>query len=181
MNQKNTNQETLFQRRYSTPESRWAGIGPYYAMFPTAFADKVISNFTKPGDAVLDPFAGRGTAIFSAAMRHRPATGIEINPLGFVYAKAKIKPGERNAVVRRLEDITDCASRHHEAANVLPKFFPLLLLRKNTGVPAVSPEKPGLATKESRPHPDGTHPHIVAWQNRAIPLQPDAPEYSNGP
>lgn len=79
------------QPKYGTAASRWAGIGPYYAMFPTTFADDVMSKYTLPSETVLDPFAGRGTAIFSAAVRQRPAIGIEINPLGYVYANAKLK------------------------------------------------------------------------------------------
>ena len=109
--------------KYSTVESRWAGVGPYYAMFPTSFADKVIQNYTDPGDTVLDPFAGRGTAVFSAAVQGRPAVGIEINPLGFVYANAKLKPGGHKAVVRRLEELAEVVGHHREEASALPKFF----------------------------------------------------------
>ena len=35
------------------------GVGrasTYYAMFPTQFADGVISEYTEPGEVVLDPF-----------------------------------------------------------------------------------------------------------------------------
>ena len=123
MNKQNKQTTAASGRRYSTAESRWAGIGPYYAMFPTAFSDEVIRNYTKPGDAVIDPFAGRGTSIFSAAIQHRPATGIEINPVGFVYANTKIKSGECNEVFGRLEDIAQCAGHCREAANALPRFF----------------------------------------------------------
>ena len=108
---------------YGTPESRWAGIGPYYAMFPTAFTDKVIRDYTSPGDGVLDPFAGRGSAIFSAAIRNRPATGIEINPLGFVYSNAKLRPGSQGEVVRKLEHIAEEAKRYWQESKGLPDFF----------------------------------------------------------
>ena len=109
--------------RYSTAESRWAGIGPYYAMFPTSFADEVVREYTHPGDAVLDPFAGRGTAIYGAAIRNRHATGIEINPVGYVYANAKLKPGDHMAVVRRLYELDEIAPSLRETANDLPPFF----------------------------------------------------------
>ena len=92
-------------------------------MFPTAFADAVIEEYTQPGEVVLDPFAGRGTAIFSAAVQNRSGIGIEINPLGYVYANAKLKTGEHDAVVRRLEDVAEEAGRHREAADALPEFF----------------------------------------------------------
>ena len=109
--------------RYSTAEARWAGVGPYYAMFPTSFADEVVEEYTQPGDAVLDPFAGRGTAIYSAAIRDRHATGIEINPVGYVYAKAKLKPGDHTAVVQRLHQLAEIAPSFRETASNLPPFF----------------------------------------------------------
>ena len=109
--------------KYSTAEARWAGVGPYYAMFPTPFADEVVEEYTQPGDAVLDPFAGRGTAIYSAAIRNRNAIGIEINPVGYVYANAKLKPGDHAAVVQRLHKLAEIAPNFRETADNLPPFF----------------------------------------------------------
>ena len=109
--------------KYSTAEARWAGVGPYYAMFPTAFADDVVQGYTEPGDAILDPFAGRGTAIYSAAVHGRQAIGIEINPVGYVYANAKLNPGSHTAVVKRLHELSDVAPRYREAAGSLPTFY----------------------------------------------------------
>ena len=68
--------------RFNTAANRWAGIGPYYAMFPSAFCDVVVERYCKEGGTVLDPFAGRGTALYSAATRGRHALGIELNPVG---------------------------------------------------------------------------------------------------
>lgn len=111
------------QPKYGTAASRWAGIGPYYAMFPTAFADAVISKYTRLGETILDPFAGRGTAIFSAAVQKRPAIGIEISPLGYVYANAKLKPGNYERVTRKLEKLGETAHLYRSEANNLPPFF----------------------------------------------------------
>lgn len=109
--------------RYGTAAGRWAGVGPYYAMFPTGFADEVIEDYTQPGDNIIDPFAGRGTAIFSAAVRNRTALGIEISPLGYVYANAKLKPSNHSDVVRRLNDVAEFAQFYRKAADSLPQFF----------------------------------------------------------
>ena len=125
MNRQRTMPITSRRRKYDTPESRWAGIGPYYAMFPTSFADEVIRDYTQPGDAVIDPFAGRGTAIYSAATQHRRAIGIEINPLGYVYANAKLNPGDYKDVTRRLEDLAENAPCYRQEAYSLPQFFHL--------------------------------------------------------
>lgn len=110
-------------QKYGSAESRWAGVGPYYAMFPTAFADAVVEKYTQPGDIVLDPFAGRGTAVFSAAVQNRSGIGIEINPLGYVYANAKLRTGVQSAVVSRLEEVFEAADSYSEEADALSEFF----------------------------------------------------------
>lgn len=110
-------------RTYQDAASRWAGVGPYYAMFPVAFADEVIRTHTRHGETVLDPFAGRGTAIFSAATQGRSAIGIEINPVGYVYAKAKLSPASRRQVDFRLDVLGELAGRFKTEAAQLPHFF----------------------------------------------------------
>ena len=114
---------TSAARTYETAAGRWAGVGPYYAMFPVTFANKVIQIYTHPGDVVLDPFAGRGTAVFSAATQGRPAIGIEINPVGYVYAKAKLRPATKEEVEFRLDEIGEYARRFKKEAERLPLFF----------------------------------------------------------
>jgi hypothetical protein len=98
-------------------------VGPYYAMFPVDFADKVVKKYTDPGDLVLDPFAGRGTAIFSAATQKRSAVGIELNPVGYVYGKTKLRPARQIQVHRRLEQVAEQAGAYCEEAARLPRFF----------------------------------------------------------
>lgn len=112
-------------KHYDSAARRWAGLGPYYAMFPTEFADRVVRKYTDEGDLVLDPFAGRGTAIFSAATQNRAAVGVEINPVGFVYAKAKLAPAEHDAVAEQVRLIAraSTARRYAEDAKALPVFF----------------------------------------------------------
>ena len=50
------------------------------ATFPYALPEWFIKLFTRPGDVVLDPFMGSGTAIFAALNMGRKAIGIDINP-----------------------------------------------------------------------------------------------------
>jgi hypothetical protein len=112
-------------RSYATAAERWAGVGPYYAMFPSWFSDTVIREFTEPGDTVLDPFAGRGTAIFSAATQERHGLGIEINPVGWVYARTKLAPADEELVRHRIAALGNQAWRYRGAAKDLPLFFRL--------------------------------------------------------
>lgn len=110
-------------KTFGTAAKRWEGIGPYFAMFPVRFADAVIKEHTSAGDTVLDPFAGRGTAIFSAATLGRRGFGVEISPVGWVYARAKLGPSPLEQVEARLLEIVDQASNYVEQARALPEFF----------------------------------------------------------
>ncbi len=110
-------------REYGTAERRWEAIGPYYAMFPTSFADEVVARYTDPGDIVLDPFAGRGTTVFSAAHQGRYGIGIEINPVGWVYAKTKLWPASKKAVESRIMQLGNFAAAYSSQADALPIFF----------------------------------------------------------
>jgi len=47
---------------------------------PPQLMQHVIEFFTKPGQSVLDPFAGVGGTLLGASLCGRKATGIEINP-----------------------------------------------------------------------------------------------------
>ena len=138
--------------KYGTAEARWAGIGPYYATFPTSFADEVIQNYTQPGDAVLDPFAGRGTAVYSAATQGRLAVGIDINPLGYVYANAKLKTGDEEEVVGRLDELGEIAPTFREAAGNLSPFFHHCFAKEVREFPGCSPRNLELAEKQSGPN-----------------------------
>lgn len=107
---------------YSTAAERWAGVGPYYAMFPISFSNAVVDSFTDPGDVVLDPFAGRASSIFSAATSDRIGVGVEINPVGWIYGQTKLRPAQQRNVQARLRELLELADqrRHPER---LPRFF----------------------------------------------------------
>lgn len=111
------------QCRYGTAASRWAGVGPYYAMFPVSFAIAAVREYTKRGDCVLDPFAGRATSVFAAASEGRYGLGIEINPVGWVYGKAKLQTAGRESVEDRIRRLGWKFPQYRDAARSLPRFF----------------------------------------------------------
>ncbi len=111
--------------KFSTAENRWAGVGPYYAMFPSAFCDTVVEKYCSKGGTVLDPFAGRGTALYSAATAGRHAVGIELNPVGWIYARTKLSPANKGDVDRRMVQLQALAHRYSKAAVKTPPFFHL--------------------------------------------------------
>ena len=52
----------------------------HFATFPPALAERCIKAGSKPGDTVLDPFAGAGTTLLVADRLQRHGVGIELNP-----------------------------------------------------------------------------------------------------
>ena len=64
----------------------------YLASFPAALAHAFIARYSRPGDVVLDPFSGRGTAPVQAAAEGRIGVGNDLNPLAHVLTAAKLEP-----------------------------------------------------------------------------------------
>lgn len=112
------------KNRLSTPVGRWAGVGPYYAMFPIPFAFEIVEQHCPVGGAVLDPFAGRGSSVYAAVTTGRYGCGIEINEVGWLYGKAKLETASEEAVLKRNEEISR-QSRGIRTSEIseLPEFF----------------------------------------------------------
>jgi DNA modification methylase len=65
------------------------GLHPYPAKFVPALPRVVIERLTEPGDLVMDPFAGSGTALVEALLLGRRAVGGDLNPVAIVTSRAK--------------------------------------------------------------------------------------------
>lgn len=115
--------EDGFKHNFSNATGRWAGVGPYYAMFPLTFAFDVVDHYTRQGESVLDPFAGRGSSVYAAAVRERSGVAIEINPVGWIYGRAKLDTSSKQWVKRRLNKVKQHAPVYKDEADELPEFF----------------------------------------------------------
>ncbi len=74
----------------------------YLASFPAALPHAFIARYTRPGDVVLDPFSGRGTAPLQAAAEGRIGVGNDLNPLAHVLTAAKLEPATPGEARTRL-------------------------------------------------------------------------------
>ena len=99
-------------RGSSNAITRWAKFGPYYAMFPIDFAFKTVEKYSKKGDYIIDPFAGRFSSVFAGGVLGRHSTGIEINPLGWLYGKTKLNPTKEKKVQKRLKEIYELRNEY---------------------------------------------------------------------
>jgi hypothetical protein len=113
----------LITKTHQTAESRWARFGPYYAMFPIEFAFNVVNEYSKKGDYILDPFAGRGSSIYAGGVLGRNSIGIEINPVGWLYGKVKLHPSTKDKVIARLCSIYNKRGFYSRRIEKMPEFF----------------------------------------------------------
>lgn len=63
----------------------------------------MIDRYSKPGDVVLDPFAGRGTTALEAAIKGRIPFTSDINPLAVMISQAKVNPADLTEVALELQ------------------------------------------------------------------------------
>ena len=86
------------------PLVRLNAICPYYTMFPLEFPLRVLDT-AEPGEAVLDPFCGRGTTLYAARLLGLAASGIDANPVAAALAQAKLAAATPGGVERRCREL----------------------------------------------------------------------------
>jgi hypothetical protein len=113
----------------SSPRENWdfAGLGMrdtqsgvhffhhWTAKFIPQIPRRVIERYARPGDVVLDPFMGSGTALVEAVQRGHDAWGTDINPLAVRIAQAKTASVDTAALadfIAWLDDAAQRPSRH---------------------------------------------------------------------
>lgn len=67
-----------------------SGTDDHPATMPSALAERCIALTSRPGDLVLDPYAGSGTTLLAAANLDRRSVGIDINPAYVALAKRRL-------------------------------------------------------------------------------------------
>ena len=65
------------------------GFHQYSAKYIPQIPNRLISNFTKKNDLVLDTFMGSGTTLVESKVLGRNAIGIDVNPLACLISKVK--------------------------------------------------------------------------------------------
>jgi DNA modification methylase len=77
---------------YSYTSGKSHNFYHYPARFSPSIAEAVIETFSAPGDLVLDPFMGGGTAIIEGLALGRRMLGMDINALAHFVARVRTTP-----------------------------------------------------------------------------------------
>ena len=77
----------------------------YRACFKAELPNFFIKLLTKEGDAVYDPFAGRGTVAIESALLNRQIISNDINPLSRIFTEARLEIPSIAELSERLSEI----------------------------------------------------------------------------
>jgi hypothetical protein len=77
----------------------------YRACFKPQLPRFFIERLTQRGEIVYDPFMGRGTTPFEAALLGRVPVGNDVNPLSIVMTKPRLNPPRLGEIEARLKEI----------------------------------------------------------------------------
>lgn len=92
----------------------------YPTQKPLALLERILQASSNPGDIVLDPFSGCGTAISAAQKLGRRWIGIDITHLAIAMHKSRLKdsfslePGRDYDVIGEPEDLTAARQLAHD-------------------------------------------------------------------
>jgi len=114
----------------------------YRACFKPQLPNFFINKYTKVGDIVYDPFAGRGTTLLEAALLGRNVILNDVNPLSIIFTKPRIFVPTLDEVIDRVLEIRfgkyeekfDLSMfYHHDTLNEIISLREYIQLRKKEG------------------------------------------------
>jgi hypothetical protein len=100
-------------------------LHPFPAKFPPPLARWAIERFIAPGEWLLDPFAGSGTALVEARLLGRNALAAEIDPLSRLLTRVKATPLNPALVTAAKEQI-DAFWDAHGRGTMLGRTSPVV-------------------------------------------------------
>jgi len=77
----------------------------YRACYKPQLPRFFIDIFTKKGDIIYDPFAGRGTTLIEAALMCRNIVSNDVNPLSVILTQPRLKIPSIDEISNRLDEI----------------------------------------------------------------------------
>lgn len=83
----------------------WHSMCSYLGAFPPSLASYLIKYFTKKGDIVFDPFAGRGTTPLEARILDRRSIATDLNPIALALCEAKNVELAKDEIFQRIDQL----------------------------------------------------------------------------
>ena len=81
------------------------GYHKYPAKFIPQLVHKIIDNYSKEGDVILDPFGGCGTTLIESKIYGRESIGIDVNDIAVLITKAKTTPINPELLIKKNDEL----------------------------------------------------------------------------
>lgn len=94
------------------------GIHKYPARMIPQIARKLILEFSREGDLIVDPFLGSGTVITEALINKRRALGNDLNPLAILISNVRTKPIDGKKLEKTLNKISEKWGKNKTYKNI---------------------------------------------------------------
>lgn len=91
------------------------GLHAFAAKCPPQLARWGIERYSSPGEVVLDPMAGSGTALVEARLLGRTAIGLDLDPVARLLCQVKSTPLAAEALDRACARLVDSVTRGGDA------------------------------------------------------------------
>jgi DNA modification methylase len=100
----------------------WHSMCSYLGAFPPSLANYFIRYFTKKGEIVFDPFAGRGTTSLEARILNRRSIATDLNPIALALCEAKNADLSKDEILKRIDHLESKydPSLYQQEANAQP-------------------------------------------------------------
>ena len=81
----------LWHDSFNSRESTLQQLSPYVGKMKSGMARALVNLYSRPGDTVLDPFAGSGVVPLEAALAGRRAWANDLSPYAYVLTRGKFE------------------------------------------------------------------------------------------
>jgi DNA modification methylase len=97
------------------------GYYTYPAKFIPQLAARLICEFSREGDVVVDPFMGSGTTVLEAIVHGRVGVGVDVNPVAYLIARVKATPLRPEVVKETYDQLAEELESTTRVRVALPK------------------------------------------------------------
>ena len=109
----------LWSGSFNGRESTFQQLSPYVGKMKSRMARVLINLYSKPGDAVLDPFSGSGVVPLEAVMAGRVAWANDLSPYAYVLTRGKLDaPGSEKRAFRQANALADDVEKNAPTADI---------------------------------------------------------------
>ncbi len=101
-------QSVLSQEKLDVAKKNRSNLFNWRGQFTPQLVEYLLTNFSKPGDVVADPFAGSGTVLLESIGKDVSCYGFEINPAAYAmsrfYSISNLEQATRKEMLGHFED-----------------------------------------------------------------------------